>query len=178
MILSCCNMSFPHSFMASPTHTPITIKKPHNYYSQSCPLLGSVCEFNFFLSLYIWELHSLQHPASLFMFLSVFHSHSWNRRINLGSDVPFFSFKKISLLLQRTWIWKESAGAIAFISCTHENERVEVSLKQFSIYIWSSLQNKIYMAAMTKVVQAAKYHLTVILWLTTNVCGADVFHFA
>lgn len=94
VILSCCNMSFPHSFMASPTHTPITIKKPHNYYSQSCPLLGSVCEFNFFLSLYIWELHSLQHPASLYMFLSVFHSHSWNRRINLGSDVPLFSFKK------------------------------------------------------------------------------------
>lgn len=80
-------------FYGSPP-PPITIKKPHNYYSQSCPLLGSVCEFNFFLSLYIWELHSLQHPASLYMFLSVFHSHSWNRRINLGSDVPLFSFKK------------------------------------------------------------------------------------
>lgn len=34
------------------------------------------------------------------------------------------------------------------------------------------------MAAMTKVVQADKYLLTVILWLTANVCGADVFHFA
>lgn len=113
----------------------ITIKKPHNYYSQSCPLLGSVCEFNFFLSLYIWELHSLRHPASLFLFLSVFHSHSWNRRINLVSDVPFFSFKKISLLLQRTWIWKESAGAISCTSCIHEKERAKVNLKQFNIYL-------------------------------------------
>jgi len=54
----------------------------------------------------------------------------------------------------------------------------KISLKQISIKLDVAYKIKNIWVAMTKVAEAAKCLLTVVLWVTEDVQGADVFHFA
>lgn len=78
----------------------ITIKSHNNYYSSLSPFLVSVNLISFWACIFESYIpSSILHPCFwLFFFGFILHSCGWDARTNLFSDVPFFSFKKISLV--------------------------------------------------------------------------------